>query len=158
MVASSHGGEGGQVVADLLARLDVVAWDVCPGHRHIYFITQPFPSFTTRSFIQDYRSPSAPYWCLTSEQTAGADFTEEKSHPVKNHTQCRAAATSATTAFSAGPRTEGYRSIRESRGPQKQSQTARSSSAVYTHTSQWRYSASVSLRCPSANTHAQTPQ
>lgn len=41
MVASSHGGEGGQVVADLLARLDVVAWDVCPGHKHIYFIKYP---------------------------------------------------------------------------------------------------------------------
>lgn len=35
MVASSHGREGGKVMADLLPQLDVIAWDVCSEHKEV---------------------------------------------------------------------------------------------------------------------------
>lgn len=45
MVAGSHGREGGQVMAYLLARLDVIAWNVCPEHKQISFTKYPFIPF-----------------------------------------------------------------------------------------------------------------
>lgn len=45
MVAGSHGREGGQVMAYLLARLDIIAWNVCPEHKYIYFTKCPSISF-----------------------------------------------------------------------------------------------------------------
>lgn len=84
MVASSHGREGGQVVADLLARLDVVAWDVCPGHKHIYFIKYPaIPLLYDPQFhpgLQVTLSSTLVFRQVNRQQ--GLISLEEKSDPV----------------------------------------------------------------------------
>lgn len=47
MVTRPHGREGGQVMAQLLASLDVTAWDVGPEHRDIYTHFPPADSSRT---------------------------------------------------------------------------------------------------------------
>lgn len=39
-------------MADLLTQLDVIAWDVCPEHKEVYFAIYSFPSIRTSRYTQ----------------------------------------------------------------------------------------------------------
>jgi len=84
MVASPHGREGGQVMADLLTRLDVAAWDVRPEHKRslLRYISTHFPALgpadSPRIADHSVLCFDVSYALLTSEQIAEAAFTGRK--------------------------------------------------------------------------------
>lgn len=39
-------------MADLLTQLDVIAWDVCPEHKEVYFAIYSFPSIRTSRYTR----------------------------------------------------------------------------------------------------------
>lgn len=177
MVASSHGREGGQVMADLLTRLDVIPRDVRPEHKEVYFTIYPFISLHWDQQIHPGLQVTLCYvltWlmpCLTSEQIVEAAFTGRKITPSDvnaNQQQHLELLHPWQDPEHRGKEANG-RSTRESRRTALANAYSRplleeflpafpelsSTRALMcsTHTSQWRYSESATLKCPSANAH-----